>query len=359
MKTKLLGLTIAVASVTCAQAGTVTTEGSDLIISTKSGFKVKTADKKASFQVGGRIQYDYNYSELNGENDESAFDIRRARLFVKGHYGDWGYKTQFNVSESENKGGTVEDIYIQYRGWGKAAKVTIGRAKESFGLEQLTSSKDISILERSAVTEFFTPGRNEGVQLSGKNGMFNYAAGVYEAGSEEKTDARQIAFTGRVVATPVMSNGNVVHLGLAYTDRGSDSELESALGVELAASMGSLHVQTEYFNGDTASNGSVDGYYLQAGWIITGENRPYKDGKFKRVKPQSAAGAWEVVARYESGDGNFSDIELGDTEATAYTVGLNWYATNNTRLGVNYTEGESDVNSDEGKEFRARMQYVF
>tara|TARA_R110002072_G_scaffold1130_3_gene9399 strand:+ start:2991 stop:4085 length:1095 start_codon:yes stop_codon:yes gene_type:complete len=364
MKKTLISMAVAMASISYVQAGTVTTEGPDLILSTDGGFKVKTSDKKASFQVGGRIQYDYNYSEKNGKNDESDFDVRRARLFVKGHLGEWAYKSQFNLGENgDSSSGTVEDLYIQYKGWGDAAKLTVGRAKEPFGLEQLTSSKDISVLERSALTERFTPGRNEGLQLSGKNGQFNYAAGIYEGGSvgdgKGDDEARQLAFTGRVVFAPVTEKGNVVHFGLAYTDRGNNSELESALGFEAAAVMGAFHVQTEYFNGDTLSEGGIDGYYLQAGWIVTGESRPYKDGKFKRVKPMAASGAWEVVARYETGDGDFGDVELSETDASAYTVGLNWYATNNARLGVNYTVGDSEVNSDDGNELRARIQYVF
>ena len=88
-------------------------------------------------------------------------------------------------------------------------------------------------------------------------------------------------------------------------------------------------------------------------------SRPYKDGVFKRIKPMATSGAWELVARYEAGDGDFGDVELSETDASAYTVGLNWYATNNARLGVNYTVGDSEVNSDEGKELRARIQYVF
>jgi len=364
MRKKRIGLTLAIATISNVQAGTVTSDGSDLVISTQSGLLVKTTNKKASFQLGGRIQYDYNYAEKNSINDESDFDVRRARLFVKGQYGDWAYKSQFNLGESGDSGsGTVEDLYIQYKGWGQTAKLTIGRAKEPFGLEELVSSKDISILERSAMTERYVPGRNEGIQINGASGMVNYAVGLYEGGpngdGKGSREARQVAFTGRLAAAPIKEKDRVVHLGLAYTDRGPDSDLDNALGIEAAASFGPFHLQTEYFSGDTTSESNINGYYLQAGWIVTGESRPYKGGKFKRVKPKASSGAWEVVARYESGDGDFGDVELGETDATAYTANLNWYATTNTRLGMSYAEGRSNVNDDEGKEFRARIQYVF
>lgn len=159
MSKKYLGLALAISAASAAQAGTVTTSGKDLVIDTDSGIKVKVSDNSASFQLGGRLQWDYDatQSDANGV-DTTDFDVRRARLYAKGHFGDWAYKAQFNVAESDGaKGGNAEDLYIRYLGFGSAATVTIGKQKEPFGLEQLTSSKDISALERSAMTERYTP----------------------------------------------------------------------------------------------------------------------------------------------------------------------------------------------------------
>ena len=80
---------------------------------------------------------------------------------------------------------------------------------------------------------------------------------------------------------------------------------------------------------------------------------------FGRVKPTDAAGAWEVVVRYEAGDGNYSDIELGRTDATAVSIGVNWYANSLTRLGINYTTGDDENSADSGSELRARIQFAF
>ena len=89
----------------------------------------------------------------------------------------------------------------------------------------------------------------------------------------------------------------------------------------------------------------------------------YKRQKFKRVKPGSKLGAWEIVARYEDGNGNFSDIELGtqvgDNEASSFGVGVNYYAHKNVRIGVNYTDGDVDGSDNDGNEFRVRFQLTF
>lgn len=347
---------------TPAVAGTVTSDGPDIILKTKGGLEVKTADGRKSFNLGGRIQWDYNRAEADsaGEPDEDDMGIRRARIFVQGLVDDWGYKAQFNIGEDGSEAGTVEDLYIRYNGWGRHARVTIGRQKEPFGLEELTSSKDISVLERAATTELYAPGRNTGILFDGQREMFTYALGLFEDGEaatgDPNREADEFAVTGRVTFAPLNAEGRVAHLGLAYTDRaGSET---SILGLELAGVVGPFHAQAEYFDAefDTVD---ADGFYIQAGWILTGESRPYKDGVFKIITPAAKAGAWELVARYEDGDGSFGDIELGDTQGNMYALGVNYYPNGNVRLGASYMSGEDDVSGDEGDEIRVRIQYVY
>ena len=156
-------------------AGVVTTDGDDIVVNIKGPIEITSSDGHYSAKLGGRIQWDYNYAELNGVADEDDFSIRRARLYLSGNVNDWSYKVQFNVGNSN--GGTPEDLYIRYNGWGKQAVVTIGKQHEPFGLEQLESSKDISYLERSAITEAYVPGRQEGILFSGQRGDITYALG--------------------------------------------------------------------------------------------------------------------------------------------------------------------------------------
>ena len=244
---------------------------------------------------------------------------------------------------------------MRYTGFGKSAVVTVGNQQQPFGLELLTSSKDISVLERTAATELFTVGRAESVVLSGKfDGNQTYAAGLYFDDVDPNDTGEEAGFAARYTIAPLKTDNSLVHLGAAYRDI-DDTE---ALGLEVAAVSGSFHVQAEYFDGDFGDE-SLSGQYVQVGYILTGETRPYSGGKFKRVKPASQGGAWEVVARYEDGDGDFGDIELGETDATAYTVGVNWYAHNNVRFGLNYTDGEDNVTNDDGSEIRLRAQLTF
>ena len=308
--------------------------------------QVKSADGDFSAKLGGRIQWDYNYAELNGTTDEDEFDIRRARIYLSGAVKDWSYKLQFNIGD--DNGGTHEDLFIQYNGWGKKALVTVGNQKEPFGLEELHSSKDMSFLERSGVSDGYAPGRSEGVVFHGSQTDMTYALGVFE----DDSSGDGAAVTGRFTYSPYKRDNSVLHLGAAYTDRANDID---AFGLEAGYVSGPYHLQSEYFSGDFDGT-DADGFYVQAGWVITGETRPYSGGVFKRIKPSRDSGAWEVVLRYDEGDGDWGDQELGERDATGYGIGLNYYVNNTIRIGATYTAAEDNDSSADGSEFRARLQ---
>jgi phosphate-selective porin OprO/OprP len=350
--TKFNRIALAILASQVATSGYVLADESKGVeVKTKGGLEVKAGDYSIKF--GGRIQWDYNYASLNDVTDEDDFSIRRARIYASGDLGDdWSYKAQFNIGDSN--GGTPEDLYIQYKGW-EAGTVTIGKQKVMFGLEEVTSSKDITALERSGITEQYVAGRQHGIGLNGKIGSALYFVSAFEDDDAPGDDDFGIA--GRVVFNPVMDDEMMVHVGLGYMSRGGDA---TTSGLELAANMGSFSIQSEFFDGDVEGE-NIDGYYIQAGYILTGETRPYRGGKFRKVKPGSDGGAWEIFARIEEGDGNHSDIELGRVDASAYSVGVNYYVNNAVRIGMNYSQGDSNVpgSSDEGEEFRVRFQIAY
>jgi phosphate-selective porin OprO/OprP len=324
----------------------VTKDGDDVALNIKESIEIESSDGHYSAKIGGRIQWDYNHAELNGVTDEDDFSIRRARFYLSGNVNDWSYKVQFNLGNGN--GGTHEDLYIRYNGWGKQAVVTIGNQNEPFGLEQLESSKDISYLERSAVTEGYVPGRHEGILFSGQRGDITYALGVFE--DDGANDAT--AVTGRVTYAPIKSADEVLHIGVAHSHRDEDLDIT---GLEVAYAKGRYHIQSEFISSEE-NNASRKGFYVQAGWIITGEKRPYKNGIFKQVKPANSSGAWELVVRYEDGDGAYSDEELGSTDATSYGVGVNYYINNFIRIGATFSDAKDNLNDDDGSEFRVRLQ---
>lgn len=363
---------------TTALAGQVRTDGQDIILSTKGGLKLETEDKSASFQVGGRLQWDYTLDDTNfatGENRTAEdFDARRARISVSGHFGDFEYEAEFNLAESDDTGddvgGSAEDLYITYTGFGDMANITVGKQRVPFAMDELTSANNITLLERSAMAERYALERSAGVKFSGvgMDKRFTYGVGVFEAAENGENDFEDRAVAGRVTFAPIMTKNRLLHLGAGYQSIGAaDPARETdSMNFELAGVYGPLHAQAEYFDSEVGSQ-NFDGYYAQVGYILNGGgSRPYRDGIFRRVQAVPG-GTWEIAARYEEGDGRFNDVilrtpdnrDVSRFDGQQTSLGLNYYMSDAVRIGVSYMEAESNTSELEGSELRMRLQFTF
>ena len=100
-----------------AFAGTVTTDGADLVIKTKGGLEVGTTDKEFSFKINGRLQTDADsfdgFYTKNGERADETY-LRRARLEISGvAFTDWGYTFQRNFGDDSSN---WRELAIHYNG---------------------------------------------------------------------------------------------------------------------------------------------------------------------------------------------------------------------------------------------------
>ncbi len=403
MKAKLISLAVATAFTAQANAGTVTSDGADIIIKTKGGFEAKTADGDYSFKIGGRMQLDYNSYDgvINKEEGETGSDLffRRGRIEIKGKVKDWGYLASYNLTSS----GSIDQLNTTYLGWGKTALLTFGQQKENFGLEDTGSSKWTTGMERSLPASAFDTGNTVGIKLHGATDLITYNLGVFKSAIDSDDNSLDTAVTGRFVVRPINSDGALVHFGAGYTMRdGEFNEIGARLGVrggenktankvkaeynsgltgdemsawnfEAAANLGPVHLMAEYFDGEisgasTTPDLEADGYYLQAGWIVTGESRSYKNGiaAFDKVKPKGKGGAWEIFARYDSLDVTGGDasplVDFTGEEAQTLTLGVNWYVSSAVKIALNYVNAETDVKKsgeDDGDALTARLQIAY
>ncbi len=405
-------LPVAIAALTAqAHAGTVTTDGADIVIKTKGGFSAKTTDGQYSFKIGGRVQLDYNdYDDVISQDDNGDSDIffRRARLAVKGHAGDWKYGLSYNLGAGDDIDAGVDQLHVTYTGFGKLFNITAGQQKENFGLEDTGSSKWITAMERSLVANAFDTGNNIGLKVHGANDLLSYSLGVFTEGVDTDNEL-DTSVTGRLVVRPIYSGDTVLHLGAGFTQRDSDADVirddfddfgtrlgirganngdatrfnpsftsgdgdeMSVYNLEAAYASGPLHIMAEYYDGEIdAPEGVVsddleaDGYYVQVGYVLTGESRKYKksSASFGKIKPKSESGAWEVFARIDhiSADDGTNINLVGGDDADALTLGVNWYANSNVKLSLNYVsvETDEDINGDDdGDAITARLQYAF
>ena len=416
MKSKLLFAALASTVLFCfasvAFAGAVTSKEEISISTTGGGIKIKSNNGN-SFTIGGRIMYDYdNYdgmynfednagSEENSGNTASESEFRRTRINVKGTSGkNWGYKMTVDIDEGDAE---IDTGYLEYKGF-DLGKVRIGRFKAPFGLEELTSSKWISTIERSPATDFnFLAGKPSfQVAVHGHTGRMFWQAALIDEDQEDDDGADAYSMAGRIGGSFGRDKNNFVHLAAAYATRdfgneGTNLRFRSRMGVhtisnrpvdvkdigvddadqlglEAAFVSGPFSLQGEYRTADFDKNDSDDGsdvevqsYYLQASYILTGESRSYKSksGKFDKVKPKGNRGAWELVAKYEDGELDIDSME-DEVEWELTTLGLNWYATKNVKFMLNYLDGDIEnsptlkaADDEDGNAISLRAQYAF
>jgi phosphate-selective porin OprO/OprP len=129
--------------------------------------------------------------------------------------------------------------------------------------------------------------------------------------------------------------------GNRLIDTGNITDVDTTMkmGLEAAYQAGPFHMVAEYFNVDVERDAgeepSFSGYHIYGVWTVTGEQRGYRNGVFRSLKPGSPdRGAWEVALRYSSVDLNDAGFQGGEQDNI--TFGVNYYPNANVRFMLNY-----------------------
>ena len=369
----------------------------------KDGVSLETRDKTVRLKAGGRIHYDWAVMSQDSGIRQSlgalrdGTEPRRARIYFSGVIQDQvEFKVQYDFAGGTTK---MKDVYLGLTGIPYLGKIRVGHMKEPFSLEEMTSSNNVTFLER-ALPNAFAPSRNAGLLIANHvKKRVSWGAGVFLDTDDLGVDQGdgEFNFTGRLTGTPWQAEQgkDIVHLGLGYSYR-SPSEprfryrqrpeahlaprfvdtgtlrMHSAhlVGPEFAWVKGPASVQAEYVRAGMKpvapdGNANFHGYYLMGSYFLTGERRNYRasSGQFRGIKPkrsfnlrQGGTGAWEVAVRYSSLDLNHGAVSGG--KLNDFTAGLNWYLNPNARLMWNYIRanrvaiGNADV-------FQMRIQVNF
>lgn len=358
-----------------------------LTASWSDGLKLSSRDQAYVLQIGGRLQYDLGYidaddkldEKLGHPGDESGF--RRALIKFSGTiHSNLDYLAMFDFANDEVK---PLDNWIQLRNIPVLDRVRAGHFKEPMGLDILASSRDLMFMERAPVLLALAPIYNTGVSVIQNHWdkrLYATVGAFRETDVQARSkDADANHLTGRLVALPVYEDGGkeLVHLGVSgsyqtptadtvrysskpgyffaptFADAKAISNVSSVVeyGLEAAAVWHSFTFMSEYLAAEPdmdADAPSFCGWYVQAGWFLTGESHPYSrdDARFIRQKPLrnftsgTGPGAWEIVARQASLDLDSGAIHGGQLDTT--TAGLNWYLDPNLRVMLDYTVAEED-----------------
>ncbi len=326
-----------------------------------------------SFKPFGRLQVDAGtVSSPDGVSDAGlgfANEVRRARIGVQGDIaGGFGYKIEVDFAEG---GAELTDALLTYEH--KDLEVTIGQHNTFQSLEELTSSRFLSFMERAAFTDAFGFERRVGVSGQVTSGDLLVQAGVFtdSIADLDSDENNSLSVDGRAVFAP-KAGDTQLHFGgslhwrdlndagqsvryrqrphVHFTDtRFIDTSAipatgEFGAGLEAAAISGPFHAVAEAYwqsvKRPMMDDPTFFGGYAEIGYFLTGgDRRGYKGFKFDRTKPanpvgEGGLGALQINLRYDYLDLTDGAV-VGGTQ-NGYAVSLVWTPTDFTRFLIDY-----------------------
>lgn len=349
---------------------------------------IKSNDGAFSFRFDVRVYVDFAHYFENKNDLASGADIRRARLGLKTRlHRHWKMEFDMDIADNEVE---MKDMWMG-REFGNAL-LKVGHFKPPFSLEELTSSRYITFLER-ALPNVFTPGRRIGLEIHSHEAFWQTSTAIYgqtATNPGKKGTDETIGFATRWTIAPLLPGGLRVHLGAGmyqqHPDDGGDVVsydvrpetkvsrrkfmdtgdidgvvTERVWNLEWATAWKSFSLQGEWINSSLIRSGDLYDYkftggYVYGTWLVTGEERPYSnnEGEFTQIRPSREWGAIELALRYshlDLTDKSSAPHEwlLGGT-ANQYTIGMNWHFNTNIHLLMNYIRVDhSDSADGDGK----------
>jgi phosphate-selective porin len=318
----------------------------------KKSFLVSAARQ---IQLLGYTQIRYQALDEKGKKD--GFDIRRARLDVKGNFTPFfAYRLQTDFADKPK----IVDAYAEIK-INDYFNITLGQFRIPFSLENLTSINKFELIDFSQTVDALAArgkdvignqnGRDIGIQIGGallKNGtniLAEYRLGVFNGSGINIADTANEAkdVVGRLIINPVKG----LSLGASYyngwgkaikptSDFIGRSQTRNRFGLEASYTTTRLSLKGEYIQG---KDGKTDraGWYALAGYYII---------------PQKL----QVVGKYDTYD---SDTSKDDNISTNYVIGTNFNFNTWSRIQAFYTFREEQGTSVNNNYFSIQYQIGF
>lgn len=358
-------------------------------VETKGGIKVSTPDKAFEASIGGRIHFDAYAFDRDLASTTGTTEFRRARLTLAGKLYGWDYKMEQDFAAGTNLDG-LRDLYVARSALG--GKFTIGQFKPYRSMEELTSSNEITMMERpfASATGLYNGRQFQqgvGYLRSGDNYTFGVAAFNLRSASGVRNEGT--GASARVTFVPINNDNSTLHFGLSAstenankgsenlqaranyagrrgpaqtiaTTTGLSGDTVNTIGLEAAGAFGPLFFQSEYaratFEQPLAGDQDVDTFYVMGSWMLNGGHKPYKAGNGVFGSPKATdKGLWELTARYDT----IENKDIAGLDVSSWILGLNYYINPNVRVMFNYTKGDNEFTGDETGQYALRTQLSF
>ena len=358
-------------------------------VETKGGIKVTSPDRKFEASIGGRMHFDAYAFDRDVVATTGTSEFRRARLTLAGKALGWDYKIEQDFAAGTNLEG-LRDAHISTALWG--GRATIGHFKPYRSMEELTSSNEIPMMERTfASSSGLFNGRQYQQGVGYQRSADNYTAGftVFNLRSPAGPRNEGMGAAGRVTWAPINNDNDTLHFGTwgslenanqgsadlsavanyagrrgpvqtIATTTGASRNQVTSYGLEAAGAFGPLFFQGEYVNATFGQplgrDQDVVTWYLQGSWLINGGHRGYKSATGVFAAPRvTDKGLWELAARYDT----IENRDIANRRATDVILGVNYYVNANLRFMFNYTLGDNEVSGDKTRQYALRTQFAW
>ncbi len=358
-----------------------------------NGKQYPTARLTGFFQADA-VWFNQDAGNIQAIGDlQDGADFRRARLATTGNaWENVGYMVEMDFAFPGRP--SFMDVWMEVREAMGNNTVRIGQYRQPFGMDGLTSVKELTFLERALPFAFLpfrqigamTYGHAENERMTWAISGFRFPTGPYGGNVGDSGGYGLATRLTKLLIDNGAGNG-LLHIGGGYSFANPANNLVQyrnqpeifvsetggaalvPVGVpsfvppfvdtgliptqnvnlfsgELACAIGSFYAQSEIlYSVVQQRNGEVDtfnGAYAQFGYFLTGESRAYNRnaGVFGRVVPldpyniDGGCGAWEVAGRWSYIDLNDKSIQGG--RLTDLTLGVNWYLNEFTKFQFNY-----------------------
>ena len=336
---------------------------------------------EAQMQADGAVFMGRTYNPIG-----NGVAVRRARFAVKSQFAEkWYGEILIDIANSELE---LKDAYLQFSSnshW----VIQVGNFKEGFSLESVTSSRNLTFIERANVISAFAPSRHLGLAAHfSKNWIFLMGGvhfqdiGTLESRTFSKVNNQTygfdegVSFTGRWVIIPFFNDSKKgFHLGLAgsYRTPKSDAEIPGSIhystrsltainrkkymdtdiiadvdyvglgGLELAAYYKSFRFQSEYVLTNVHRKNAhpqeqFDGWYAFGSVMLFGGNYKYSSSQARFTQPARGKewGDIELAFRYDYLSMNSrGDGIIKGGAGQGYTFGVNYLVNSNVKIMLN------------------------
>lgn len=357
------------------------------IAETRGGLTVRSADGQFEGQVSARIHFDAYFFDNDIEESVSTTEFRRARLTLRGKVHEWDYlwENDFAGQDERNGSGFRHMFIATHLGPGR---LTLGQFKPYRGMEELTSSNHILMMERPFASATGIHAGRQWQQGVGylvareRHSMGLSGFNIRGAGSARNDG---VGAAGRITVVPIKAEQQLLHLGASFSHengtgltpafnanalyagrRGPSQRIATtleggrvdALGVEAAISARGFFAQAEYiaaeFHQASGPTQRVNTYYAQGGYTLNGQMRPY-DSERAVFRSPAGVNIVQLTARYD----HINNADINDLQAESITFGINYFANPAVRFMANYTLGDNTFTGDRTRQLALRAQLAF